>query len=150
MSMNEFRRLAAKIDQHMQQLAAQGVSEAHAIVDRMMGWCGARRSASGARLPSGLRRGPCLNREKAVNHNELNAETMAYTIYPDHPLGDENYAGWADARKPNVQRRWWASQTQPNLRTTFAGLNTERRNIQPPSRIFSMRDAAPVAVTVRV
>jgi hypothetical protein len=26
--MNEFRRLAAKIDQHIQQLAAQGVSEA--------------------------------------------------------------------------------------------------------------------------
>lgn len=35
--MNEFRRLAAKIDQHMQQLAAQGVSEAHAIINRMMG-----------------------------------------------------------------------------------------------------------------
>jgi hypothetical protein len=34
MSMNEFRRLAAKIDQHMQQLAAQGVSEAHAIINR--------------------------------------------------------------------------------------------------------------------
>ena len=38
MSMNEFRRLAAKIDQHMQQLAAQGVSEAHAIINRMMGY----------------------------------------------------------------------------------------------------------------
>lgn len=37
MSMNEFRRLAAKIDQHMQQLAAQGVSEAHAIINRMLG-----------------------------------------------------------------------------------------------------------------
>ena len=36
--MNEFRRLAAKIDQHMQQLAAQGVSEAHAITNRMMGY----------------------------------------------------------------------------------------------------------------
>jgi len=35
--MNEFRRLAAKIDQHMQQLAAQGVSEAHAIINRMLG-----------------------------------------------------------------------------------------------------------------
>ena len=32
MSMNEFRRLAAKIDQHMQQLAAQEVSETHAII----------------------------------------------------------------------------------------------------------------------
>ena len=38
MSMNEFRRLAAKIDQHMQQLAAQGFSEAHAIINRMMGY----------------------------------------------------------------------------------------------------------------
>ena len=38
MSMNEFRRLAAKIDQHMQQLATQGVSEAHAIINRMMGY----------------------------------------------------------------------------------------------------------------
>ena len=38
MSMNEFRRPAAKIDQHMQQLAAQGVSEAHAIINRMMGY----------------------------------------------------------------------------------------------------------------
>jgi hypothetical protein len=27
MSMNEFRRLAAKIDQHMQQLAAEGVND---------------------------------------------------------------------------------------------------------------------------
>ena len=39
--MNEFRRLAAKIDQHMQQLAAEDVSEdvseAHAIINRMMG-----------------------------------------------------------------------------------------------------------------
>jgi hypothetical protein len=38
MSMNEFRRLAAKIDQHMQQLAVQGVSEVHAIIHRMMGY----------------------------------------------------------------------------------------------------------------
>ncbi|MCP3879462.1 MAG: transposase, partial [Sulfitobacter sp.] len=28
--MNEFRRLAAKMDQHMQQLAAQGVNDAPA------------------------------------------------------------------------------------------------------------------------
>lgn len=34
--MNEFRRLAAKIEQHMQQLAAQGVSEPHAIINRMI------------------------------------------------------------------------------------------------------------------
>ncbi len=38
MSMNEFRRLAAKIDQHMQQLAAQSISESHAIINRMMGY----------------------------------------------------------------------------------------------------------------
>ena len=38
MCMNEFRRLAAKIDQHMQQLAAQSVSESHAIINRMMGY----------------------------------------------------------------------------------------------------------------
>lgn len=38
MSMNEFRRLAAKIDQHMQQLSAQGVSDAPAIIHRMMGY----------------------------------------------------------------------------------------------------------------
>ena len=38
MSMNEFRPLAAKMDQHMQQLAAQGVNEAPAIIDRMMGY----------------------------------------------------------------------------------------------------------------
>jgi hypothetical protein len=38
MSVNEFRRLAAKMDQHMQQLSAQGVHEAPAIVDRMMGY----------------------------------------------------------------------------------------------------------------
>jgi hypothetical protein len=36
--MNEFRRLAAKIDQQMQQLSAQGVNDAHAITDRMMGY----------------------------------------------------------------------------------------------------------------
>ena len=36
--MNEFRRLAAKIDQHMQQLAAQGVNDAQAILHRMIGY----------------------------------------------------------------------------------------------------------------
>lgn len=34
--MNEFRRLAAKLDQHMQQLSAQGVNDAHTIINRMM------------------------------------------------------------------------------------------------------------------
>ncbi|WP_257214207.1 transposase [Pseudomonas amygdali] len=38
MSMIEFRRLAEKIDQHMQQLDALGVSEPHAIINRMMGY----------------------------------------------------------------------------------------------------------------
>jgi len=38
MSMNEFRRLAAKIDQHMQQLSAQSVNDAPAILNRMMGY----------------------------------------------------------------------------------------------------------------
>lgn len=36
--MNEFRRLAARMDQHMQQLAAQGVKEPEAIINRMMGY----------------------------------------------------------------------------------------------------------------
>jgi hypothetical protein len=36
--MNEFRRLATKIDQHMQQLAAQGVNDPHVIINRMMGY----------------------------------------------------------------------------------------------------------------
>jgi len=38
MPMKEFRRQAAKIDQHMQQLSAQGVSEPYAIINRMMGY----------------------------------------------------------------------------------------------------------------
>jgi hypothetical protein len=38
MRMNEFRRLAAKMDQHMHQLAAQGVNDAPAILHRMMGY----------------------------------------------------------------------------------------------------------------
>lgn len=38
LGMNEFRRLAEKIDQHMHHLAAQGVSEAHSIINRMMGY----------------------------------------------------------------------------------------------------------------
>jgi hypothetical protein len=38
MSMNEFRQLAAKMDQHMQQLSAQGVHDAPAIIHRMMGY----------------------------------------------------------------------------------------------------------------
>ena len=36
--MNEFRLLAAKMDQHMQQLSARGVNNPHAIIDRMMGY----------------------------------------------------------------------------------------------------------------
>jgi hypothetical protein len=38
MSMNEFRQLAAKMDQHMQQLSAQGVNDVPAIINRMMGY----------------------------------------------------------------------------------------------------------------
>ncbi|MFM0069128.1 hypothetical protein [Paraburkholderia aspalathi] len=36
--MSEFRRPAAKIDQHMQQLSALGVNDAPAIHNRMMGY----------------------------------------------------------------------------------------------------------------
>jgi len=36
--MDEVRRLAAKIDQHMRQLAAPGVSETQAIINRMVGY----------------------------------------------------------------------------------------------------------------
>ncbi len=35
--MKEFRELAAKIDLQMQQLSAEGVSDTHAIINRMMG-----------------------------------------------------------------------------------------------------------------
>ena len=38
MRMHEFRRLAAQMDQHMQQLAAQGVNEVPAIINRMLGY----------------------------------------------------------------------------------------------------------------
>ena len=38
MSMNEFRQLAAKIDQHMQRLAAEGVNDASATINRMEGY----------------------------------------------------------------------------------------------------------------
>lgn len=37
MSMNEFRRMATRIDQQMQQLASEGVVEAPAVINRMMG-----------------------------------------------------------------------------------------------------------------
>ena len=37
MSMNDFRRLAAKIDQHMQQFSALGINDAHAIFNRIDG-----------------------------------------------------------------------------------------------------------------
>ena len=36
--MNECRRLAARIDQHMQQLGAQGVNDPQAIIHRMIGY----------------------------------------------------------------------------------------------------------------
>lgn len=38
MSMTDYRRLAAKLDQHMQQLSVQGVNDAPAIINRMMGY----------------------------------------------------------------------------------------------------------------
>lgn len=38
MSMKEFRQSTAKMDQHMQQLAAQGVHDAPTIIQRMMGY----------------------------------------------------------------------------------------------------------------
>ena len=38
MSLNELRLLAAKMDQHRHQLSAQGVNDADAIINRMMGY----------------------------------------------------------------------------------------------------------------
>ena len=38
MSMEDYRRMAAKIDHHMRQLAAEGATEAHVILHRMMGY----------------------------------------------------------------------------------------------------------------
>lgn len=38
MKMTDFRRMAAKMDQHMQFLAAQGVTEPHQVINRMMGY----------------------------------------------------------------------------------------------------------------
>lgn len=38
MSMEDYRRMAAKMEQHMQQLAAQGIHDAPIIFDRMMGY----------------------------------------------------------------------------------------------------------------
>lgn len=38
MTMLDFRRMAAKMDQHMQQLDAQGVTEPHQVINRMMGY----------------------------------------------------------------------------------------------------------------
>nr|ULG19114.1 hypothetical protein Sm1ap1_00087 [Serratia proteamaculans] len=38
MIMPDFRRMAAKMDQHMQQLDAQGVTEPHQVINRMMGY----------------------------------------------------------------------------------------------------------------
>jgi hypothetical protein len=38
MSRNEFRRMAAKMDQHMRQLSAQGVNDRQVILDRMRGY----------------------------------------------------------------------------------------------------------------
>ncbi len=36
--MDEFRRLASRIDQHMQHLSAQGINDVHAIINHMMGY----------------------------------------------------------------------------------------------------------------
>lgn len=38
MSMENFRRMAAKMEEHMLQLAAQGISDSPVIIDRMMGY----------------------------------------------------------------------------------------------------------------
>lgn len=38
MTVDDFRRMAAKMDQHMQQLDTQGVTEPHQFINRMMGY----------------------------------------------------------------------------------------------------------------
>ncbi|CEI19036.1 hypothetical protein XACLG98_3200002 [Xanthomonas citri pv. citri] len=53
MRMNEFRRLATKIDQHMQQLTTQGVSEAHSSINHMMGYVPDNRAAGPGRGSAG-------------------------------------------------------------------------------------------------
>jgi len=38
MSMQEYRRMAARMDEHMRLLKAQGITDEHAIINRMMGY----------------------------------------------------------------------------------------------------------------
>lgn len=38
MTMVDFHRMAAKIDQQLQQLDAQGVTESHQVINRMMNY----------------------------------------------------------------------------------------------------------------
>lgn len=38
MNMSDYRKLASKMDQHMQQLAKQGIADPNQILDRMMGY----------------------------------------------------------------------------------------------------------------
>jgi hypothetical protein len=38
MSLNELRRMAAKMDQHIQQLADQDINDPHVIIDRMVAY----------------------------------------------------------------------------------------------------------------
>jgi hypothetical protein len=65
MSMNEFRRLAAKIDQHMQQLSAQGVNDPDAIINRIMGYVRGERRQNSVSEEMGNARAYCLNRFSA-------------------------------------------------------------------------------------
>ncbi len=140
--MNEFRRLAAKIDQHMQQLAAQGVSEAHAIINRMMGygpdlhriWVG----TSDQQLMALSREFPGFYRYARIMEEASEAERRK---------ASRPYDGMAEFSEQHKQMGAQLLTTAATLERGYPGVSCERQSPRLPA---SARRAGPPASAMAV
>ena len=131
MSMNEFRRLAAKMDQHMQQLAAEGVNAAPAIIQRMMGyvpdlhqiWVG----TTDHQLLALSREFPGFYRYARIMEEAFEAERQK---------GSRPYDGLAPLSEPHQQRAAHLLTTAATLERGYQALlgSGNRQGVQPQVR----------------
>ena len=127
MSMSEFRRLAARIDQQMQQLSAEGVSETPAVILRMMGhvpalhriWVG----TSDQQLMALSREFPGFYRYARLMEEASEAERNK---------ASRPYDGMAAFSEPHQRRGAQLLTTAATLEQGYQALRAGNRPVFPP------------------
>jgi len=148
---NEFRRLAARIDQHMQQLGAQGVNDPQAIVHRMMGytpdlhkiWVGAsdqQLMALSREFPGFYRYGRIMEEASQAERNKASRPPM--TVWQSSPMrtSDKQLSCWPRPRPWSAATRRFvpaaACTSSSHKSTSWAGCTGNGWPIWPVSRLL--------------